>query len=489
MTTTGPSQRAYLRELAVNAMRTRGLEPAFPRDAIAEVGALDAAPRATEEPVNDLRTLLWCSIDNDDSRDLDQLSVAEELSSGDVKVLVAIADVDSAVPRGSAVDRHAGVNTVSVYTPAVIFPMLPEKLSTDLTSLADGQERLAIVVEMVVRADGTLKQSALYGARVKNRAKLAYRSVGAWLEGRGPLPEAAAAVPGMDRQLRIQDRVAQALACQRHLHGALEFAAGEAETSWDGDRVTGLSTIEPNRARSLIENLMIGANGATARFLDQQRFPSIRRVVEVPRRWDRIVALAAEYGEHLPAVPDSGALNDFLTRRKSAAPEEFPDLSRSIIKMLGSGEYVVDQPGADPPGHFGLAVKDYTHSTAPNRRYPDLLTQRLIKAALAGHPVPYSTAELVRLAAHCTAQEDAAAKVERQMQKSAAAMVVADRIGERWKAVVTGASPKGTFVRAFDPPVEGMLVRGQRGLDVGDRVTVRLASVDIDRGYIDFERV
>ncbi len=487
-TTTGPSQRTYLRELAIHAMRARGLEPAFPRDAIAEVEALREAPHATEEPVADLRGLLWCSIDNDDSRDLDQLSVAEELPGGEVKVLVAIADVDAAVQRGSAVDRHAGVNTVSVYTPAAVFPMLPEKLSTDLTSLADAQERLALVVEMLVQADGTFRESRVYGARVKNRAKLAYSSVGAWLDGRGPLPAAAAAVAGMDAQLRIQDRVAQALACQRHLHGALEFAAGEAEASWEGDRVAGLRMETPNRARALIENLMIAANGATARFLDQQRFPSIRRVVRVPERWDRIVALAAGYGDHLPPVPDARALNEFLTKRKAAAPDEFADLSHSVIRMLGSGEYVVDEPGADPPGHFGLAVRDYTHSTAPNRRYPDLLTQRLIKAALAGHPVPYSTDDLGRLAAHCTAQEDAAAKVERQMRKSAAAMVVAGRIGERWQAVVTGASSKGTFVRALDPPVEGMLVRGRNGLDVGDRITVRLVYVDIDRGFIDFER-
>jgi len=484
----GPgSQRAHLKDLAVAAMRARGLEPDFPPDAIAEADAM-AVPRTTEEAVRDLRALLWCSIDNDESRDLDQLSVGDDLGGGAVRILVAVADVDAAVRKGSPLDRHAAVNTVSVYTPAVIFPMLPERLSTDLTSLADAQDRLSIVVDMTIGTDGTLARSDVYGALVRNRAKLAYRSVGAWLEGAGPLPAAAAAVSGMDEQLRMQDRVAQALLRQRHLVGALEFGTIEAEPTFDGDRVTALRAEEPNRARALIENFMVAANGVVARFLDERGFASIRRVVRAPERWDRIVALAATYDERLPDAPDSRALSEFLARRKAASPDEFPDLSRSIIKMLGSGEYVVDLPGGDAPGHFGLAVRDYTHSTAPNRRYPDLLTQRLLKAALAGHQPPYATAELEQLAAHCTAQEDAAAKVERQIRKSAAAMVVAPRIGERWSALVTGASPKGTFVRAFDPPVEGMLVKGQAGLDVGDRVNVRLTHVDVDRGFIDFER-
>jgi len=302
------------------------------------------------------------------------------------------------------------------------------------------------------------------------------------------LPAPAAAVSGMDGQLRMQDAVAQTLARRRHVLGSLEFGSIEAEPIFDGDRVTALRAEAPNRARSLIENFMVAANGIVARFLDERGCASIRRVVRAPKRWDRIVALAAGYGVRLPEQADSRALSDFLSRRRAAAPDEFPDLSRSIIKMLWSGEYVVDRPGADAPGHFGLAVRDYTHSTAPNRRYPDLLTQRLLKSALAGHPPPYSTPELEQLAARCTTQEDAAAKVERQTRKSAAAMVVASRVGERWEALVTGASPKGTFVRVLDPPVEGMLVAGQAGLDVGDRVTVRLLHVDVDRGFIDFER-
>jgi VacB/RNase II family 3'-5' exoribonuclease len=482
------SHRAHLRAIAVKAMRDRGLDPEFPPDALAEVAALTAPAQTTEEPTRDVRALLWCSIDNDDSRDLDQLSVAEALSGGDVKVLVAIADVDAIVGKGSPVDRHAALNTTSVYTPAVIFPMLPEKLSTDLTSLADQQDRLSVVVEFVVSPDGALKASDLYGAMVRNHAKLAYNSVGAWLAGDGPLPPAAAAVPGMDAQLRMQDRVAQALNRVRHEHGALEFETIEVQNVFDGDTLSDVRAQTPNRARSLIENLMIAANGVTARFLDTHGFPSLRRVVKSPERWDRIRTVAEELGDELPGAADSLALAGFLARRKQADPATFPDLSLTVIRLLGRGEYVVDPPGEEPPGHFGLAVKDYSHSTAPNRRYPDLLTQRLVKAALASHPSPYAIDELVKLATHCTQQEDAANKVERQVRKSAAAMVVESRIGEQFDAFVTGASDKGTYVRVTTPPIEGKLVRGGNGLDVGDRLRVRLAHVDIDRGFIDFER-
>jgi exoribonuclease II len=485
---TALTHRERLREVAIRAMRERGLDPEFPADARAQVAAIPGPPRTTEEPVRDLRALLWCSIDNDDSRDLDQLSVAEPLPSGDVKVLVAIADVDAAVAKSSPVDRHAAQNTTSVYTPAAIFPMLPERLSTDLTSLADQQDRLSVVVEIVVSPQGDVRSSAVYGAQVRNRAKLAYDSVGAWLAGGGPLPAAAARVAGLDEQLRVQDRVAQSLDRVRREHGALEFVTIEVQHVFDGDTLHEVRPQVPNRAKALIQNLMIAANGVTATFLDGRGYPSLRRVVRSPERWDRIRALAAELGEALPAVADSGALSEFLARRRSADPERFPDLSSTIIKMIGSGEYVVDPPGAEPPGHFGLAVRDYTHSTAPNRRYPDLVTQRLVKAALAGHPSPYAIAELEQLAAHCTRQEDQANKVERQVRKSAAALVVDSRIDERFDAVVTGASPKGTYVRVSTPPIEGRLMRGEHGLDVGDRVRVRLTGVDVERGYIDFVR-
>jgi len=480
------SDRAQLRAIAVRAMRERGLEPDMPPAATDQADAMSGPPRTTEEPTRDLRARLWCSIDNDDSRDLDQLSVAEPLDGGGVKVFVAVADVDAAVARGTPVDQHAARNTTSVYTPAVIFPMLPERLSTDLTSLAEDQDRLAIVVEIVVLPSGELASSAVYGGIVRNRAKLAYNSVGAWLAGQGPLPAPAAAVAGMDEQLRMQDGVAQTLDRVRHEHGALEFVTIEPEHVFDGDRLEEIRAQAPNRAKSLIENLMIAANGVVARFLDAHGFPSLRRVVKSPERWDRIRALAVGEGDALPAAPDAVALSQFLARRREAAPETFPDLSRAVIKLLGSGEYAVDPPGADPPGHFGLAVRDYAHSTAPNRRYPDLITQRLVKAALAGHPCPYSIDDLERLAAQCTQQEDAAQKVERQVRKSAAALFIRSRVGDVFDAIVTGASPKGIYVRVGAPPIEGRLMEGGDGLDVGDRLRVRLDGVDVDRGFIDF---
>jgi VacB/RNase II family 3'-5' exoribonuclease len=483
------SDRERLRELAIRAMRDRGLDPDFSQEELAEAAAVRAAPVTTEESVRDQRALLWCSIDNDDSRDLDQLSVADAQAGGDVRVLVAIADVDAVVFKGSLVDRHAAVNTTSVYTPGAVFPMLPERLSTDITSLGPGEDRLSIVIEFVVALDGTLKSSDIYGARVRNHAKLAYNGVDAWLTGHGPLPDSAAATPGIDAQLKLQDGVAQILDSRRHEMGALEFMTIEAQPEFDGDTLRDLRAEVPNRAKALIENLMIAANGVTARFLDAHGFPSIRRVVRTPARWDRIVELAAQAGDRLPPAPDSRALNEFLADRKAADPVMFPELSQTIIKLLGSGEYVVDPPGGHPPGHFGLAVKDYSHSTAPNRRYPDLLTQRLIKAALAGHACPYSLSELEGLATHCTAQEDAASKVERQVRKSAAALVVSSRVGQGFDALVTGVSSKGTFVRVVSSPIEGKVVSGAKGLDVGDRVRARLSHVDVERGFIDFSAV
>jgi VacB/RNase II family 3'-5' exoribonuclease len=485
---TDHSDRARLRAIAVRAMRERGLEPTMPPAALAEAAALKEAPRTTEEPTRDLRGLLWCSIDNDDSRDLDQLSVAEPLKNGDVKVMVAVADVGAAVAKHSAVDRHAEQNTTSVYTPGVMFPMLPERLSTDLTSLNDQEDRLAVVIELVVSPDGELAGSDVYGAMVRNHAKLAYNGVGAWLTGSGPLPPAAAAVPGMDEQLRIQDGAAQALRRVRYESGALELQTLEVQHVFDGERLSDVQPQVANRAKQLIEDLMVASNGVVARFLDARGFPSLRRVVESPERWERIRGVAHDLGDELPGAADSQALNEFLARRREADPDTFPDLSTTIVKLLGSGKYVVDPPGAEPPGHFGLAVRDYTHSTAPNRRFPDLITQRLVKAALAGHPSPYTIAELEALAAQCTRQEDNANKVERHARKSAAALVVESRVGAHFDGIVTGASDKGTWVRVRKPPIEGRLVRGASGLDVGDRVSVELAGVDVERGFIDFIR-
>ena len=489
------SQRARLRAIATRVMRERGLDPEFPPAALAQAGALSGPPETTEEPTRDLRQLLWCSIDNDDSRDLDQLSVAEPLPGGEVRVLVAVADVDAAVPKGSPCDRHAAQNTTSVYTPAVIFPMLPERLSTDLTSLGDQEDRLSIVVETVVTPGGAVRSSDVYGARVRNRAKLAYNSVGAWLDGQGPLPQAAASVSGMAEQLRIQDRVAQALNATRRARGALEFESSEVRAIFHGDELSDMAPERPNRAKSIIENLMVAANGVTAVFLSARGFPSLRRVVKSPERWDRIRDLAAQSGITLPDEPDAIALSAFLTKRRLASPDTFVDLSTTVIKLLGSGEYMVERPaargakrpdGSGTPGHFALAVHDYSHSTAPNRRYPDLITQRLLKAALAGHRSPYDFEDLDEIADQCTRQEDAAKKVERQVRKSATAMLVESRVGDTFDAIVTGASNKGTFVRVWTPPMEGMLMKGRAGLDVGDRLRVRLDGVDIDRGYIDF---
>jgi exoribonuclease-2 len=329
----------------------------------------------------------------------------------------------------------------------------------------------------------------VYGARVRNQAKLAYHAVGDWLEGAGPLPAAAAAVPGLDQQLRVQDRVAQALNATRHARGALEFESTEIRHVFSGDTLHEVNPERPNRAKALIENFMVAANGVTAQFLDGRGFPSLRRVVRSPERWDRIRALAAQTGDRLPDRPDAPALNAFLAKRRTASPDTFGDLSMSVIRLIGSGEYVVDPPGREPPGHFGLAVRDYSHSTAPNRRYPDLITQRLLKAALAGHPAPYAIGELEQIADHCTKQEDAANKVERQVRKAATAMLIESRVGAMFDATVTGASSKGTYVRVAAPPIEGRLMRGERGLDVGDRVRVRLDGVDVERGYIDFVTV
>ena len=467
-------------------MLERGLLPDFSAAAQSQTNGL--AQAATDRNVRDLTDRLWASIDNDDSRDLDQLSVAEPLSDRAIRILIAVADVDSLVERGCPIDEHAGHNTTSVYTAAEIFPMLPEKLSTNLTSLAQDQQRLALVVDIVVAEDGTVRESDVYRALVTNKAKLAYNSVAMWLEGKAPAPPRLAAVVGLDEQIRIQDRVSQALGRVRHDNGALSLETLQTSAVFDGETLRDLIPNKKNRAQDLIENFMIAANQATARWLQRKSFPSIRRVLRTPQRWDRIVALAGELGEQLPASADAFALNSFLAKRRSLDPGHFPDLSLAVIKLLGRGEYAVELQGEHTEGHFGLAVNDYTHSTAPNRRYPDLLTQRLLKAALADRPPPYSVDELHMLAAHCTQQEDNAAKVERRVGKSAAALLLQPRIGQTFDAIVTGAADKGTWARTITPPVEGRVVRGFQGLDVGQAVRVTLINVDVARGFIDFAR-
>jgi exoribonuclease-2 len=411
------------------------------------------------------------------------------MPDGTAKVLVAIADVDAVVKKQSALDDHARQNTTSVYTVAETFPMLPEKLSTDLTSLNPESDRMAIVIEMVLAGDGSLQSSDLYQATVRNHAKLAYNSVAGWLEGNGPMPHGIGTVSGLDENLRLQDRVAQKLKALRHLHGALDLETIEARPVFDGDEIKDLEADKKNRAKDIIEDFMIATNGVTARYLTSKKSSSLRRVVRTPKRWDRIVELAAERGSTLPKEPDAKALEQFLVSAKATDPLRFPDLSLSVIKLLGAGEYVVEVPGGSVAGHFGLAVKDYTHSTAPNRRYPDLITQRLLKAAVAGGSQSYENDELAALAKHCTEEGDAARKVERQVIKSAAAMLLETRIGEQFDAIVTGASDKGTWVRLLHPPIEGRLESGFKGLDVGHRLRVQLIRTDVERGYIDFKRV
>ena len=487
--TNDKQHRAILRRIARRAMIERGLLPDFSAEALTELAGIPASAATAGEGVRDLRHLLWASIDNDDSLDLDQLTVAETMPEDQVKIFVAVADVDSIVRNGSAIDDHARHNTTSVYTAATIFPMLPDQLSTNLTSLAFDEDRPVIVIEMVIGADGSLQASDIYRARVRNHAKLAYNSVAAWLEGKGPVPEAIASVSGLDENLRIQDRAAQRMKNLRHLHGALNFETVEVRPVFEGNEICGLEKEKKNRATELIEDFMIAANGVTARYLSSRKFPSLRRVVRTPKRWERIVALAGERGFTLTHDPAAAALEEFLTKEKAADPLRFSDLSLSVIKLMGPGEYVAEIPGETAPGHFGLAVADYAHSTAPNRRYPDLITQRLLKAAMDQHSAPYKNEDLEALGKHCTEQENAAKKVERQVGKSAAAMLLEARIGDRFDAIVTGAAPKGTWARLLDPPVEGRLVHGFEGVDVGQRVRVQLIHTDVEQGFIDFKRV
>ena len=495
MKTYNQHHRSILQGIARRAMLERDLLPDFSTEVLAELEQLQTPAigekKSAEGPhgIRDMRNILWASIDNDDSRDLDQLTAAEATTTDKVKILVAIADVDSSIKKGSAIDQHARINTTSVYTAAEIFPMLPEKVSTDITSLNFNEDRLSIVIEMLVGIDGSLEDSKMYRAWVHNYAKLAYNSAAAWLEKNGAVPEEIAAVQGLAESLKLQDQVAQSMKHFRHAHGTLSLETIEAKPVFDNDQIRALEIEEKNRAKEIIENFMIAANGVTARYLSARNFPSIRRVVREPKRWDRIVKIAADQKFKLPERPNSNALETFLVEQKTADPLRFPDLSLTVIKLLGAGEYLAELPDGNVPGHFGLAVKDYGHSTAPNRRYPDLITQRLLKAALEDKPVPYSKDELDVLAAHCTKAEDAANKVERQVSKSAAALLLESRIGEQFDSIVTGASQKGTWVRLLNIPVEGKLVHGFEGIDVGDRIRVQLINVEIEKGFIDFQKV
>jgi exoribonuclease-2 len=475
---------------AHRAMLEAGFQPDFPADVLSELQNLKGRAQTNPQPaVRDLRQLLWSSIDNDTSRDLDQVEYAEKSPDGTIRLLVGIADVDSLVTKGTALDRHAGSESTSVYTGVKTFPMLPPELSTDRTSLSDGQERLALVIELRILASGEVASHEVYPASILNAAKLAYSSTGAWLEGRGPIPPAAAKAPGMEAQLQLQLEASERLRNIRKQHGTLCFGSIEAAPVVEQGQVKDLVVRTHNVAEDIIESFMVAANVAMAQFLKEKNSLSIRRVVKTPRRWDRIQAIANQFGIKLPDVPDAKALSDFLEKRRAADPAHFPDLSLSIVKLLGPGEYTVEAPGAEHEGHFGLAVHDYTHSTAPNRRYADLVTQRLLKAATSSSSTRYEQEELSQIAAHCTEREDAARKVERLMRKIIAASLLAKRIGETFDGIVTGASPKGTYVRLLKFPAEGRVIRNAQGIDVGDKVRVRLISVEIDKGFIDFEKV
>ena len=485
----GQNPRAILGNIARRVMLERGLEPDFSPAAVLELAAIRGPAARGSASTRDTRGLMWCSIDNDDSMDLDQLSVAEDLGAGAVRILVAVAGVCALVRKGTALDAHARHNTTSVYTAGRIFPMLPERLSTDLTSLNLDGDRVAIVIEMVFDRDGAIRSSEVFEALVRNRAKLAYNSVAAWLDGSSPAPAAVAAVPGLADNIRLQHRTAETLRARRHMRGALSLQTLESRPVFEGDFIRDLVPDQSNVAKSLIEELMVAANGVTARFLGSRGLPSLRRIVRTPANWGRLVELAAERGSSLPPSPDGVALEAFLVDARARDPGGFAELSLCVIKLLGRGEYVVDAPGHSAPGHFGLAVVDYAHSTAPNRRFPDLVTQRLLEAALSGAPAPYDLVELEEIAQHCSQQEQEAKKVERHLVKSAGAMLLEPKIGLTFDAVVTGANAKGTWIRLRQPPVEGKLDRGFEGLKVGDPLRAQLVRADVERGYIDFVRV
>ncbi len=465
-------------------MIEHGFEPDFPPEAERQLESIHLTPHPE---LRDLTSLLWSSIDNDDSRDLDQIEWAERTASG-IRVLVGVADVDSAVAKGTPIDGHARRETTTVYTGIRTFPMLPERLSTDLTSLGENQDRAAIVIEMTVAADGNILNGTVYPAMVRNRAQLTYSAIGPWLDGKAPAPPKVTASADLQGQLKLQDEAAQALREARHKLGALTFDRDELQATVVNGKVEEVSGRASNRAAHLIEDFMIGANEVMARTLRDAKVSSIRRIVKAPERWNRMVELARQHGGNLPPEPDAAALNEFLMRRKQEDPDHYADVSLTVLKLMGPGEYVLMRPGDEAQGHFGLAAHDYTHSTAPNRRFADLVTQRLLKALAAKNGAPYSDAELDGIARDCTLKEDAARKVQRDMNKRLAAVALQKRIGQQFAAVVTGVTPKGVFVRIVDPPVEGRVMQGEQGLDVGDRVRVTLIGADPNRGFIDFRR-
>lgn len=479
-----------LKEMAHKALTDAGFTPEFEPDVIAQVNAIsDKLP--TTNGTKDLRHLLWSSIDNADSLDLDQVEYAEKLPDGNTRVMVGIADVDAFVGKGSPLDVHAANNTTTVYAGVMNFPMFPEKLSNEVTSLMPGHDKLAVVVDMVLNPKGKLVSVDVYRAIVRNYAKLNYSSMGKWFDGGAeenelPLLEP---VPQLAEQLRLQKEQSELLEDLRMEAGALNIERIEAAPVAVNGRVVDIKTVDSNDARELVENFMVAANSAVAGLLDTKGTYSLRRIVRKPRRWPRIVELAKAVGETLPDEPSPKALSDFLKKRRIADPTHFSDLSLSILKLLGPGEYVVVKSGDEHEGHFGLAVHDYTHSTAPNRRFPDVVTQRLLKAVIDGKESPYSDAELEAIAIHCTKMASASNNVERFMRKAAAAVLLSSRLGEVFKAIVTGVKEDGVYVRISKPSAEGRLLKNHKGVDVGDKIKVRLLSTNATKGFIDFEKI
>eukprot|EP01125_Pyxidicula_operculata_P015317 TRINITY_DN5186_c0_g1_i1.p1 TRINITY_DN5186_c0_g1~~TRINITY_DN5186_c0_g1_i1.p1 ORF type:complete len:606 (-),score=146.14 TRINITY_DN5186_c0_g1_i1:89-1666(-) len=449
-------------------------------------------PNTDEKLYKDLRDLPWVSIDNDDTRDIDQITAAQLLSDGKLKVWIAVADCDYYVKAGGPIDKHAYNNTTSVYTPSIVFTMLPVKLSYELTSLNHNVDRKAFVIEILFenRTSGNIVSEEVYLGTVRNKAKLAYPSISKWLDGEAEAPIALSSAPDAEvlmNAIKLQDEIASVLLEKRREVGALEFQRNEPRCIFEGDDIQDIVSEDQNRAQRLIENLMVAANGVTSRYLRKHKFSSLQRVVREPERWEQIVTFVKKYNYDLPSTPSSLSLRHFLAQRRSIEPETFQDLSLTIIKLMGRGEYIFTPANEEGDGHFGLAVQDYTHSTAPNRRYPDMITHRLIRAVLKKEKTPYSDEELEEIAKRCTEMQDLAAKVERQVSKSAAALLLADKIGEKFNGIVTGSSKKGCYVRLTDIPVEGRLLNGSNELNVGERVYVELVSTDAKRGFIDFK--
>jgi exoribonuclease R len=501
-----------LAQAALDEMHEAGFLPEFGAGVAEQMAAIEAkyADLKPTAGVEDLRALGWSSIDNDTSKDLDQIEVAERVAGG-IMMRVAIGDVSAAVDKGSPIDKHAQAQTQTIYTAVKNFPMLPLELSTGLTSLNENADRLAVMMTYTVGPDGALSDEKVSLALVRNRAQLAYSRVGPWLDNTagghvdndvmslrsdsarehdekaldsGTLPE-----NWLVEQLKMQDEATQALHAARVKNGALEFHKAEADPVVVDGRVIDIGEATQNRAMNLIEDVMVAANGVMARALRKGGRSGLQRVVVVPKRWDRIVSLAKEHGYDLPAVPDSEALNGVLTQVRAKDPDHYPDVAVAVIKLMGPGEYMLMRPDDDPTGHFGLAARDYTHSTAPNRRFPDLVTQRILHAMMTNSEAPYSDTELSAIAMHCNEADKSLRKIERDMQKRVAAVAMSSHVGETFPGVVTGATDKGVYVRVLRPPFEGRVIQNEEGLDVGDKVTVKLIHTDPARAFIDFAKV